>query len=168
MRVCDVCSSHAPCCHRRRQVVVVTNAHGKRRRGIRYMTNGLKVYYTPMTQFVDGAAFPTMVGSFMLFRRILIREGVTVVHGHQATSVMAHECFLVARTMGYKVSCTATVFEGASTTYPCSVAGANDSVSTPTTRCLGLQMLQGTCVCLMPFLGHARAIGLLQTSPPLD
>jgi hypothetical protein len=34
---------------------------------------------------------------------ILIRERIQIVHGHQTTSALAHECILHARTMGYKV-----------------------------------------------------------------
>lgn len=65
------------------KVIVVTNAHGKRR-GVRWMTNGLKVYYIPLLPFVDGSSLPTLgLAYFPLFRRILIREGVDIVHGHQ-------------------------------------------------------------------------------------
>ena len=64
------------------KVFVITHAYGDRA-GIRYMTNGLKVYYVPMTPFVDQDAFPTFYAFFPLFRKILIREGITIVHGHQ-------------------------------------------------------------------------------------
>ena len=61
------------------------------RKGVRYMTNGLKVYYLPITPMVDENALPTTFAWFPLFREILIREEVTIVHGHQATSSMMHE-----------------------------------------------------------------------------
>ena len=65
------------------KVIVVTNAHGSRR-GVRWMTNGLKVYYIPLLPFVDGSSLPTLgLVYFPLFRRILIREGVNIVHSHQ-------------------------------------------------------------------------------------
>lgn len=83
------------------KVIVITNTYG-RRRGIRYMTNGLKVYYAPMTPFFDQDSLPTMFSFFPLFRKILARERITIVHGHQATSTLMHECILHARTMGYK------------------------------------------------------------------
>lgn len=70
------------------QVIVVTHAYGNRA-GVRYMTNGLKVYYTPMTPFVDQDSFPTFSVFFPLFRNILIREKITIVHGHQ---VSEHDC----------------------------------------------------------------------------
>lgn len=41
-----------------------------------------------------------------LFRNILIREKVQIVHGHQSSSPLAHECILYARTMGYKACFT--------------------------------------------------------------
>ena len=71
--------------------------------GIRYMTNGLKVYYLPLNVFYDQITFPTLYSFFPLFRNILIRyfiytyiiiimniyydilyrEKITVIHGHQ-------------------------------------------------------------------------------------
>ena len=84
------------------EVIVITHAT-ENRTGIRYMTNLLKVYYIPLLPFVDHVIFPTFIGSFELFRNILIRERISIVHGHQATSTMMHECFLQARTLGYHV-----------------------------------------------------------------
>eukprot|EP00742_Colponemidia_sp_Colp-10_P004449 GILJ01004749.1.p1 GENE.GILJ01004749.1~~GILJ01004749.1.p1 ORF type:complete len:470 (-),score=50.19 GILJ01004749.1:157-1455(-) len=88
--------------HRGHKVVIVTHAYGKRT-GVRYLTNGLKVYYVPLTPFHDQCTWPTGFAFFPLFRKILIRERINIVHGHQATSVLAHEAMLHARTMGYKV-----------------------------------------------------------------
>lgn len=82
------------------KVIVVTHAYGSRQ-GVRYMTNGLKVYYLPLTPVVDQVIFPTLYGFFPLFRNVLIREKVTIVHGHQSTSALTNECILYARTMGY-------------------------------------------------------------------
>ncbi|KAI5062246.1 hypothetical protein GOP47_0022785 [Adiantum capillus-veneris] len=84
------------------QVVVMTHAYG-RRCGVRYMTNGLKVYYVPRLPFLMQNTLPTLYGTFPIIRNILIREGITVVHGHQAFSTLCHEALLHARTMGYKV-----------------------------------------------------------------
>lgn len=67
------------------KVIVITHATGNRK-GIRYMTNGLKVYYLPIVPFVDNVAFPTFYGSFSLLRQILIREQIEIVHGHQAVN----------------------------------------------------------------------------------
>lgn len=83
------------------KVIMITTTYGKRQ-GVRYMTNGLKVYYCPQMPFVKGIALPVIYTSFPLFRHIFIREGVEIVHGHQTTSTLAHECIMHARTMGIK------------------------------------------------------------------
>ena len=87
------------------RVIVVTHAHGDRQ-GIRYMTNGLKVYCLPLTIVYDQVIYPTFYGFFNLFRNILVREKITLVHGHQSTSTLTNECLLYARTMGYKICYT--------------------------------------------------------------
>eukprot|EP00920_Eleutheroschizon_duboscqi_P016926 GHVT01040278.1.p1 GENE.GHVT01040278.1~~GHVT01040278.1.p1 ORF type:complete len:433 (+),score=70.50 GHVT01040278.1:416-1714(+) len=84
------------------KVVVVTHYCG-RRHGLRHMTGGLKVYYLPYVPFHDHCTFPTFFTFFPLFRKVLIREKIDIVHAHQATSNLAHECLFHAQTMGYKV-----------------------------------------------------------------
>ena len=37
------------------------------------------------------ASLPTLFTFFPLFRSIVIREGIQIIHGHQATSALAHE-----------------------------------------------------------------------------
>lgn len=75
------------------------NASPTQRSGVRYMTNGLKVYYLPVTPIVDNVTYPTFVGHLALFRAICIRENVQIVHGHQATSTFMHECLLQAKAL---------------------------------------------------------------------
>lgn len=87
------------------KVIVVTHSY-EGRQGVRYMTNGVKVYYLPLTVCFDQVIFPTLFSFFPLFRNVLIREQINIVHGHQSTSVMTNECILYARTMGYKVCYT--------------------------------------------------------------
>lgn len=87
------------------KVIVVTHSYPGRQ-GIRYMTNGLKVYYLPLTVFYDQVIFPTGYSYFAVFRNILIREGIDIVHAHQSTSVMTHESILYARTLGYRICYT--------------------------------------------------------------
>ena len=84
------------------KVIVVTHAY-EDRKGIRYMTNGLKVYYVPLAVFYDQVTFPTLYAFLPLFRNILIREKISIVHGHQSTSSLTNECILYARTMRYRV-----------------------------------------------------------------
>ncbi|BBH05313.1 UDP-Glycosyltransferase superfamily protein [Prunus dulcis] len=47
--------------------------------------------------------FPTFYGTLPRVRTILIREKISLVHGHQAFSTLCHEALMHARTMGYKV-----------------------------------------------------------------
>ncbi|PON81293.1 Glycosyl transferase [Trema orientale] len=84
------------------KVVVMTHAYGNRS-GVRYMTGGLKVYYIPWTPFLMQNTLPTFYGTLPIIRTILIREKISLVHGHQAFSTLCHEALMHARTMGYKV-----------------------------------------------------------------
>ncbi|KAJ4973489.1 hypothetical protein NE237_006663 [Protea cynaroides] len=83
-------------------VVVLTHAYGNRS-GVRYMTGGLKVYYIPWRPFLMQNTLPTFYGTLPIIRTILIREKISLVHGHQAFSTLCHEALMHARTMGYKV-----------------------------------------------------------------
>lgn len=84
------------------KVVVVTHAY-QNRSGVRYMTNGLKIYYVPWKPFLMQNTLPTFFGTLSITRTILIREKISLVHGHQAFSTLCHEALMHARTMGYKV-----------------------------------------------------------------
>uniref|UniRef100_A0A7N0RCG5 phosphatidylinositol N-acetylglucosaminyltransferase n=1 Tax=Kalanchoe fedtschenkoi TaxID=63787 RepID=A0A7N0RCG5_KALFE len=84
------------------KVVVMTHAYGNRS-GVRYMTGGLKVYYIPWKPFLMQNTLPTFYGTLPIMRTVLIREKITIVHGHQAFSTLCHEALMHARTMGYKV-----------------------------------------------------------------
>jgi phosphatidylinositol glycan class A protein len=72
-----------------------------KRFGVRWMTNGLKVYYMPLNSVISGVTYPSFVGNFALFRTICLRERIEIVHGHQATSTLMHECLFQAKTMGF-------------------------------------------------------------------
>ncbi|KAH9751880.1 phosphatidylinositol N-acetylglucosaminyltransferase subunit A [Citrus sinensis] len=84
------------------KVVVMTHAYGNRS-GVRYMTGGLKVYYVPWRPFIMQNTLPTFYGTLPIIRTILIREKISLVHGHQAFSTLCHEALMHARTMGYRV-----------------------------------------------------------------
>lgn len=81
------------------KVVVVTPSRG-RRKGVRWMANGLKVYYLPFVPFTDNVTFPTFCVFFPILRQVLLREQIDIVHGHQTTSSLAHQTMFHARTMG--------------------------------------------------------------------
>ena len=91
--------------HAGAQVVIVTHAYGNRK-GVRHLSNGLKVYYVPVIVLHSAATLPTHYGLFPIFRNIFIRERVDIVHGHQAPSSLCHEAILHARTMGLKACFT--------------------------------------------------------------
>ncbi|CAL9159219.1 unnamed protein product [Musa hybrid cultivar] len=84
------------------KVVVMTHAYGNRS-GVRYVTNGLKVYYVPWRPFLMQNTLPTFYGTLPITRTILVREKISIVHGHQAFSTLCHEALMHARTMGYKI-----------------------------------------------------------------
>ncbi|KAJ4433860.1 hypothetical protein ANN_16173 [Periplaneta americana] len=83
------------------KVIVMTHSYGDRV-GIRYMTNGLKVFYLPVKVFYNQCVLPTMICSLPLIRYIFIRERITIIHGHSAFSALAHEAMVIGRLMGLK------------------------------------------------------------------
>jgi len=83
------------------KVIIFTHSYDTRA-GVRYITNGIKVYYSPFVQFHDQVVFFTFYGTLPLFRKILIREKIDIVHSHQGTSVLGIESIFHSRTMGYK------------------------------------------------------------------
>jgi len=64
------------------KVIIFTHSYDNRA-GVRYITNGLKVYYCPFVQFHDQVVFFTFFGTLPLFRKVLIREKIDIVHSHQ-------------------------------------------------------------------------------------
>ncbi|XP_063229500.1 phosphatidylinositol N-acetylglucosaminyltransferase subunit A isoform X2 [Bacillus rossius redtenbacheri] len=83
------------------KVVVLTHSYGDRV-GVRYMTNGLKVFYLPVMVFYNQCVLPTMICSLPLIRHIFIRERITIVHGHSAFSALGHEAMVIGRLLQLK------------------------------------------------------------------
>lgn len=83
------------------KVIVITHAYGDRQ-GIRYMTNGLKVYYLPIRACYNQCVLPAMITNVPLLRFILLRERIEIVHGHSAFSALAHETMMLAKLMGLR------------------------------------------------------------------
>ncbi|KAI9681098.1 MAG: Phosphatidylinositol N-acetylglucosaminyltransferase gpi3 subunit [Caeruleum heppii] len=83
------------------KVIIVTHAYSGRT-GIRYLTNGLKVYHVPFFVIYRESTFPTVFSFFPIFRNIVIREQIEIVHGHASLSSLCHEAILHARTMGLR------------------------------------------------------------------
>ncbi|VDL87206.1 unnamed protein product, partial [Nippostrongylus brasiliensis] len=82
-------------------VVVITHAYGKRR-GIRYLSNGLKVYYLPFLVVYNGCSLATIIGSLPWLRKIFLREKIDLIHGHSTFSSMAHEAMFNGWLMGIR------------------------------------------------------------------
>ena len=80
-------------------VVIITHGYGNRQ-GVRYMAGPLKVYYCPFRPMVDQDIVPTFTATFPLLRWILHRERIQIVHGHQATSVLANESIVYGAELG--------------------------------------------------------------------
>ena len=83
------------------KVIIVTHAY-EGRTGVRYLTNGLKVYHVPFLVVYRESTFPTVFSFFPIFRNIVIREKIEIVHGHASLSSLCHEAILHARTMGLR------------------------------------------------------------------
>jgi len=47
-----------------------------------------------------------MVSSLPLIRYVLIREQITIIHGHSAFSTLAHETMMIGRLLGIQVKIT--------------------------------------------------------------
>ncbi|XP_057320150.1 phosphatidylinositol N-acetylglucosaminyltransferase subunit A-like [Microplitis mediator] len=119
------------------KVVVMTHSYGDRV-GIRYMTNGLKVYYLPIKVFYNQCVLPTMICSLPLIRYIFIREKIEIIHGHSAFSALAHEGMLIGRLLGLK-----TVFTDHS------LFGFADTSAVLTNKCLQISLADcNHCICV--------------------
>ncbi|KAM4048199.1 phosphatidylinositol N-acetylglucosaminyltransferase subunit A [Anomaloglossus baeobatrachus] len=81
------------------KVIIVTHAYGDRT-GIRYLTNGLKVYYLPLKVMYNQSTATTLLHSLPLLRYIFVREKVSLVHSHSSFSAMAHDALFHAKTLG--------------------------------------------------------------------
>ncbi|XP_058886078.1 phosphatidylinositol N-acetylglucosaminyltransferase subunit A-like [Acipenser ruthenus] len=81
------------------KVIIVTHTYGNRK-GIRYLTNGLKVYYLPLKVMYNQSTSTTVFHSLPLLRYIFVWERITIVHSHSSFSSMAHDSLFHAKTMG--------------------------------------------------------------------
>ncbi|KAG5833518.1 hypothetical protein ANANG_G00276760 [Anguilla anguilla] len=81
------------------KVIIVTHAYGNRK-GVRYLTNGLKVYYLPLQVMYNQSTVTTCFHSLPLLRCVFVRERITIVHAHSSFSAMGHDSLFHAKTMG--------------------------------------------------------------------
>ncbi|KAK2071330.1 hypothetical protein P8C59_005763 [Phyllachora maydis] len=82
-------------------VIVITHEYPGRK-GVRYLTNGLKVYHVPFFVVYRATTFPTVFSFFPVFRNMVIREQIDIIHGHASMSSLALEAILHGRTMGLR------------------------------------------------------------------
>jgi phosphatidylinositol glycan class A protein len=105
----------AQCLERRgHKVIVVTRAYGEEYSGVKYLPYGgskdngcgVKVYYVPRFVVAGQVSLPTIFPFFSTFREIIVKEGISIVHGHQSSSPLVHECICIGRTLGCKTMLT--------------------------------------------------------------
>lgn len=85
------------------KVIVITSAYSGERIGIRYLSNGLKVYHLSTTVLASQCSYPDWYCFMMpILRKIFVREKIHIVHGHQATSTISCHAQMVGHVMGLK------------------------------------------------------------------
>jgi phosphatidylinositol N-acetylglucosaminyltransferase subunit A len=71
------------------KVVVVTTSYADERVGVRYLSNGMKVYHIPTINMYSQTSVPPFLHNHVnILRQIFIREQIQIMHGHQATAVL--------------------------------------------------------------------------------
>lgn len=80
---------------------MVTHHHGKRK-GVRYLAPGLKVYHLPIVPIASQATLPQFLLFLPFFRHIMIREQIDLVHGHGTLSSLAHEAMYHSHLLGIR------------------------------------------------------------------
>lgn len=86
------------------QVVVITHAYPPRN-GVRWLPNGVKVYYIPVQPLPPThvhATLPNFFTALPHIRSILVRESIDVVHAHASLSALGMEAIMHARAMGIR------------------------------------------------------------------
>ena len=85
------------------KVVVMSNTYSKERLGVRYVSNGMKVYHLPLLPFSSQDSFASFMFLMCILRKICIREQIDIVHGHQTTALLNIVSLLHGATLGKKV-----------------------------------------------------------------
>ena len=86
------------------QVVVVTHAYPPRN-GVRWLPNGVKVYYIPVQPLPPThvhATLPNFFTALPHLRSIFVRESIDIVHAHASLSALGMEAIMHARAMGIR------------------------------------------------------------------
>ncbi|KAL0229931.1 hypothetical protein PCE1_003495 [Barthelona sp. PCE] len=80
-------------------VTILTHKYGERR-GVRYLCNGVKVYYLPTSVVKNSAAMLTFLASYPYFWSIINRESIDIIHYHQLLSATGIEAVTYGSIMG--------------------------------------------------------------------
>lgn len=92
------------------KVIAITHNYGERK-GVRYMTNGLKIYYIPIPQVGGNGislVFPMVVSPYFMgiVRFIMISEEIQILHWHQAASMLGYMTDLLGQSLGIRTILT--------------------------------------------------------------
>ena len=83
--------------------VTVLTHHKKNRQGIKYMGNGIKVYFTPLMTLYDDSSLPILLGALKILREICYIEKVDIIHCHQSSSSLSLEGIFHSKLLGVNV-----------------------------------------------------------------
>lgn len=90
------------------KVIIITHSY-ENRHGVRYLNNGIKCYYLPISTWpIKSIVYPARMVPIncFLYRDIFIRENVDIVHCHQTTSTLVLDVSFFAYILGYKTIVT--------------------------------------------------------------
>ena len=83
--------------------VTVLTHHRKNRQGIKYMGNGIKVYFTPLMTLLDDSSLPILYDDLKILREICYIERVDIIHCHQSSSSLSLEGIFHSKLLGVNV-----------------------------------------------------------------
>ena len=83
--------------------VTVLTHHRKNRQGIKYMGNGIKVYFTPLMTLLDDSSLPILYDDLKILREICYLERVDIIHCHQSSSSLSLEGIFHSKMLGVNV-----------------------------------------------------------------
>ena len=83
--------------------VTVLTHHRKNRQGIKYMGNGIKVYFTTLMTLYDDTSIPLLLGDLKILREICYREKIDIIHCHQSSSCLSLEAIFHSKILGVNI-----------------------------------------------------------------
>lgn len=80
----------------------MTHSYPPSRVGIRWLVPGIKVYHVPLPVLISNATLPNYLAFLPWVRPILLREHITLIHGHASLSSYAQESILHSHLFGVR------------------------------------------------------------------